>query len=145
MPGMTSVVGQCSITPPARNIEALRAAEDLTVPGLFPCVSHYLKRSLLPRIAILDHTIFTDSPKTHAFPLEVVIILHYLTHSSNITHRSHKMSSLTRLSYGERADKHQHPVAKRFFETAEAKKSNLIVSADFTTTKELIECADSKY
>ena len=55
------------------------------------------------------------------------------------------MSSLSRLSYGERASKHQHPVAKRLFETAEAKKSNLIVSADFTTTKDLLECADSKY
>lgn len=55
------------------------------------------------------------------------------------------MSSLSRLSYGERAGKHQHPVARRFFETAEAKKLNLVVSADFTTTEELLKCADSKY
>ena len=54
------------------------------------------------------------------------------------------MSSLSKLSYGERARKHQHPVAKRFFETAEAKQSNLIVSADFSTTEELLKCADSK-
>ena len=55
------------------------------------------------------------------------------------------MSSLSKLSYGERASRHQHPVAKRFFQTAEAKQSNLIVSADFNTTGELLKCADSKY
>ena len=52
------------------------------------------------------------------------------------------MSSLSNLSYGESAARHQHPVAKRFFEIAEAKKSNLIVSADFSTTEELLKSAD---
>ncbi|KAF2807007.1 orotidine 5'-phosphate decarboxylase [Mytilinidion resinicola] len=51
------------------------------------------------------------------------------------------MASSSSLSYSNRAAKHQHPVTKRFFETADAEKSNLIVSADLTTTAELLDCA----
>ena len=111
--------GQCPITPLAHTLEA----------------------------SVLPWSIVRFSPtlqNLHHSSLEVVIIAHYLTPSYNVTRRCHKMSSLSSLSYGERASKHQHPVAKRFFETAEAKKSNLIVSADFTTTEELLKCADSK-
>ncbi|KAF9878248.1 hypothetical protein CkaCkLH20_04286 [Colletotrichum karsti] len=44
--------------------------------------------------------------------------------------------------YAIRAQKHQHPVARQLLEIAERKQSNLIISADFTTTNELLKCAD---
>lgn len=55
------------------------------------------------------------------------------------------MTSLSQKTYAERASVHPNLVARRFFETTEAKQSNLIVSADFTTTEALLHCADSKY
>jgi len=55
-----------------------------------------------------------------------------------------EMSSISKLSYGKRAEAHSHPVAKLFLETAEKKKSNLIISADLTNTAELLACADRK-
>lgn len=54
------------------------------------------------------------------------------------------MTSLSTLPYSERAARHPHPVARLFLETAEAKKSNLIVSADLMTSAELLKCADGK-
>ncbi|KAL9021302.1 MAG: hypothetical protein Q9185_001507 [Variospora sp. 1 TL-2023] len=52
------------------------------------------------------------------------------------------MASKSYLSYAKRAEQHPNPVAKRLFNTAEAKKSNVVISADLTTTKELLHLAD---
>ncbi|KAF4842974.1 Orotidine 5'-phosphate decarboxylase [Colletotrichum siamense] len=46
-------------------------------------------------------------------------------------------------SYNRRALEHPHPVARRLFDIAESKKSNLIISADLTTTDSLLQCADT--
>ncbi|KAK8112424.1 hypothetical protein PG984_012950 [Apiospora sp. TS-2023a] len=46
------------------------------------------------------------------------------------------------LSYEERALHHPHPVAKRLFQVAELKKSNLVFSADLNDTNTLLACAD---
>lgn len=54
------------------------------------------------------------------------------------------MSSLSKLPFPERAAKHHHPVVKRLFAIAEAKKSNLVISADLTDSKNLLACADSQ-
>ncbi|KAK6858873.1 orotidine 5'-phosphate decarboxylase [Apiospora arundinis] len=45
-------------------------------------------------------------------------------------------------SYQERSLHHPHPVARRLFQVAELKKSNLVISADFTESKSLLACAD---
>lgn len=55
------------------------------------------------------------------------------------------MSSKSTLSYTERAKQQAHPVARRLFEIAETKKSNVVVSADITTTKELLKLADGMW
>ncbi|KAJ9401001.1 hypothetical protein DTO282F9_1949 [Paecilomyces variotii] len=52
------------------------------------------------------------------------------------------MSSRSQLRYSERARNHPNVLAKRLFEIAEAKKTNVTVSADVTTTKELLDLAD---
>jgi orotidine-5'-phosphate decarboxylase len=52
------------------------------------------------------------------------------------------MSSKSQLTYAARASKHPNPLAKRLFEVAEAKKTNVTVSADVTTTRELLDLAD---
>ncbi|KAJ5815188.1 Orotidine 5'-phosphate decarboxylase [Penicillium riverlandense] len=52
------------------------------------------------------------------------------------------MSSKSHLTYGARARTHPNPLARRLFEVAEAKQSNVTVSADVTTTKELLDLAD---
>lgn len=54
------------------------------------------------------------------------------------------MSSKSQLTYTARASKHNNPLAKRLFEIAEAKKTNVTVSADVTTTKELLDLADRR-
>lgn len=54
------------------------------------------------------------------------------------------MSSQSRLTYAARATNHPNPLARKLFEVAEAKKSNVTVSADVTTTKELLDLADRK-
>ncbi|KAK7222124.1 hypothetical protein V2G26_010127 [Clonostachys chloroleuca] len=51
------------------------------------------------------------------------------------------MASKFTLPYHTRAASHQHPVAK-LFRIAEQKKSNLIISADFSDTESLLECVD---
>lgn len=52
------------------------------------------------------------------------------------------MSSKSQLSYGDRAKSHPNPLARKLFRVAEAKKSNVTISADLTTTKELLDIAD---
>ena len=54
------------------------------------------------------------------------------------------MSSRSQLTYRARATNHPNPLARKLFEVAEAKKSNVTVSADVTTTKELLDLADRK-
>ncbi len=55
------------------------------------------------------------------------------------------MISRSNLKYGQRAQEHNNPLVKKLFQIAESKKSNVVVSADLTTTKELLELADSQY
>jgi len=55
------------------------------------------------------------------------------------------MTSRSNLKYGQRAQEHNNPLVKKLFQIAESKKSNVVVSADLTTTKELLELADSQY
>lgn len=45
------------------------------------------------------------------------------------------------LIYAERAQKHPNPVTKKLFEISASKQSNLVISADLTTTKELLKLA----
>lgn len=52
------------------------------------------------------------------------------------------MSSKSQLTYSARASNHPNALAKRLFQVAEAKKTNVTVSADVTTTKELLDLAD---
>lgn len=52
------------------------------------------------------------------------------------------MSSKSQIPFGTRASSHPNPLARKLFEVAEAKKSNVTVSADVTTTKELLDLAD---
>lgn len=52
------------------------------------------------------------------------------------------MSSKSQLTYKDRASKHPNPLAKKLFEIAEAKQSNVTVSADVTNTKDLLDLAD---
>lgn len=52
------------------------------------------------------------------------------------------MSSKSQLTYSARASKHPNVLVKRLFEIAETKKTNVTVSADVTTTKELLDLAD---
>jgi orotidine-5'-phosphate decarboxylase len=54
------------------------------------------------------------------------------------------MSSKSQLTYGTRARTHPNPLVKRLFEVAEAKKTNVTVSADVSTTKELLDLADRR-
>ncbi|QSS63958.1 orotidine-5'-phosphate decarboxylase [Histoplasma capsulatum] len=52
------------------------------------------------------------------------------------------MSSKSHIPYSVRASRHGNPLAKRLFQIAEEKKSNVVLSADVTTTKELLDLAD---
>ncbi|GAD99611.1 orotidine 5'-phosphate decarboxylase PyrG [Paecilomyces variotii No. 5] len=52
------------------------------------------------------------------------------------------MSSKSQLRYSTRAQNHPNVLVKKLFEIAEAKKTNVTVSADVTTTKELLDLAD---
>jgi orotidine-5'-phosphate decarboxylase len=54
------------------------------------------------------------------------------------------MSSSSKQTYGARAQNHPNPLVKRLFAISEAKKTNVTVSADVTTTKELLDLADRK-
>lgn len=55
------------------------------------------------------------------------------------------MSSRSHLPYSERAKQHPNALAKRLFQIAAEKQSNVVVSADLTTTKELVELADREF
>lgn len=52
------------------------------------------------------------------------------------------MASLSALPYETRASKHRNPLARKLFQIALEKKSNVVVSADVTTSKELLDLAD---
>ncbi|KAK2855642.1 orotidine 5'-phosphate decarboxylase [Arthroderma sp. PD_2] len=52
------------------------------------------------------------------------------------------MASRSQSSYGDRAKAHPNPLARRLFEIAVQKQSNVVVSADVTTTKELLDLAE---
>lgn len=56
--------------------------------------------------------------------------------------RELEMSSKSQLTYRVRARKHPNVLARRLFEIAEAKQTNVTVSADVTTTRELLELCD---
>lgn len=53
-----------------------------------------------------------------------------------------KFKEEKRLPYEKKLEQAEHPVAKKLLETAIAKKSNLIASADVTTTAELLDFAE---
>lgn len=55
------------------------------------------------------------------------------------------MASRSHLTYGARASHQRHPLVKKLFELAEAKKSNIVVSADLTNTSDLLALADRMY
>jgi orotidine-5'-phosphate decarboxylase len=54
------------------------------------------------------------------------------------------MTTKSSASYGERAKNHPNALAKRLFEIAESKQTNITVSADLTTTKELLSIAEGR-
>ncbi|KAK5087953.1 orotidine 5'-phosphate decarboxylase [Lithohypha guttulata] len=53
------------------------------------------------------------------------------------------MASRNRLSFTARAKQHKHPLVQQLFSLAEKKQSNVVLSADLATTKELLEIADN--
>ncbi|KAJ9643248.1 orotidine 5'-phosphate decarboxylase [Knufia peltigerae] len=53
------------------------------------------------------------------------------------------MASKSTLSYSQRAKGHANPLVRKLFAIAEEKKTNVVLSADLTTTKELLAIADS--
>ncbi|KAL8365269.1 hypothetical protein RB595_004192 [Gaeumannomyces hyphopodioides] len=52
------------------------------------------------------------------------------------------MTSKSDVTYERRGELHKSPVAKRLFSIAASKKTNLVISADFTDSKSLLKCAD---
>jgi len=54
------------------------------------------------------------------------------------------MATKSTSSYNERAKHHPNALARRLFEIAEAKQTNITVSADLTTTKELLSLAEGR-
>lgn len=52
------------------------------------------------------------------------------------------MTTKSKLPFGERAKHHPNALARRLFEIAEAKQTNIVVSADLTTTEELLSIAE---
>ncbi|KFZ10326.1 hypothetical protein V502_08199 [Pseudogymnoascus sp. VKM F-4520 (FW-2644)] len=52
------------------------------------------------------------------------------------------MATKSSLSYTERAARSSNPLVKKLFEIAEAKKSNITISADIRNTKDLLSLAD---
>jgi len=55
------------------------------------------------------------------------------------------MTSKSNLPYHVRAQQHSNPIARKLFEIAELKKTNLVLSADLTTTEELCNVADGMF
>lgn len=54
------------------------------------------------------------------------------------------MSSRSNLTYGVRAKENRNSLVKELFRIAEEKKTNLVLSADLTTSDELCRVADGK-
>lgn len=54
------------------------------------------------------------------------------------------MASKTQMSFTARAETHKHPLVKELFVLAEKKQSNVVLSADLTTTEALLDIADSR-
>lgn len=54
------------------------------------------------------------------------------------------MTSRSAVPFAERARAHPHPLARRLFRLALAKRSTLVLSADVTCADELLEMADRK-
>ncbi|KAM5469183.1 orotidine 5'-phosphate decarboxylase [Microsporum audouinii] len=52
------------------------------------------------------------------------------------------MASRSQVPYGDRAKAHANPLARRLFEIAVQKQTNVVVSADVTTTSELLDLAE---
>ena len=52
------------------------------------------------------------------------------------------MSSSSKQPYSVRAKNHPNPLVRKLFAIAEGKKTNVTVSADVTTTKQLLDLAD---
>ena len=52
------------------------------------------------------------------------------------------MSSSSKKPYNVRAKSHPNPLVRKLFAIAEAKKTNVTVSADVTTTKQLLDLAE---
>jgi hypothetical protein len=61
--------------------------------------------------------------------------------SAKITSR---MASKSTLPFAERYKHHPHPLVRRLFDIAERKKTNIVLSADLTTTNDLLAIANSK-
>ncbi|KAK5092354.1 orotidine 5'-phosphate decarboxylase [Lithohypha guttulata] len=53
------------------------------------------------------------------------------------------MASRSTVSFAKRAEQHNHPLVKKLFLLAEKKQSNVVLSADLTTTKDLLDLADN--
>ncbi|KAL8793882.1 MAG: hypothetical protein Q9195_003501 [Heterodermia aff. obscurata] len=53
------------------------------------------------------------------------------------------MSSKSFLTYAKRAESHPNPAAAKLLKIAETKKTNIVLSADLMTTKDLLHLADS--
>ena len=54
------------------------------------------------------------------------------------------MATKTSLSYGQRAQRHPNGLARRLFTIAQSKQTNITVSADLTTTAELLSIAEGR-
>jgi hypothetical protein len=54
------------------------------------------------------------------------------------------MTTKSSASYGDRAKSHPNALARRLFEIAETKQTNITVSADLTTTRELLSIAEGR-
>lgn len=52
------------------------------------------------------------------------------------------MASRSRVPFAKRAKDHHHPLVRQLFLLAEKKQSNVVLSADVTTTQELLDLAD---
>jgi len=52
------------------------------------------------------------------------------------------MASRSLVTYGERASSHPSPLVRELFRIAESKKTNVVLSADLTTTVSLLDMAD---
>lgn len=52
------------------------------------------------------------------------------------------MASRTTQAYARRAADHPNRLCQKLFDIAESKKTNITLSADLTTTKELLEITD---